>query len=135
MRTDNGWKVIEVGARIGGFRNDLYKLAYDIDHGANDVRIRIPEKPVITKKNIGFACAMQFYPEKEGTLSQLKGIKKVQELKSVKKTKVHKKIGDRCLFAKHGGKSVVDIILFNKERPKLLADIRRIEQNLGIVTK
>ena len=135
MRTDDGWKVVEVGARIGGFRNDLYKLAFGIDHGINDILIRIPQKPVVPKKNKGFACAMQFYPEKEGTLTQLKGIKKIQELKSIHKVKVNKKLGDKCLFAKHGGKSVVDVILFNKERSKLLADIRRIEKSLEIVTE
>ena len=77
---------------------------------------------------------MKFFPAKEGTLSQLKGIKKIQELKSVKKAKIHKKIGDKCLFAKHGGVSVVNVMLFNKERSKLLADMRRIEKGLVIVT-
>ncbi len=135
MRTDSGWKVVEVGPRIGGFRHDLYKLAFGIDHGANDIRIRVPEQPVVSKKKLGYACAMKFYPEKEGLLTQLKGIKKIQEFKSVKKVKQNKKIGDKCLFAKHGGVSVVNVILFNKERSKLLADVRRIEKSLTIVTK
>ena len=135
MRTDNGWKVVEVGARIGGFRSEIYKLAFGFDHGANDLRVRVPEKPVLTKKKLGYACAMKFYPKQEGILSQLKGIKKVNDIKSVKSVNTHKKIGAKCLFAKHGGRSVVDIILFNKERPKLLADIRRVEQSLVIVTE
>jgi biotin carboxylase len=135
MKTDAGWKVVEIGPRIGGFRHDLYRLAFGVDHGANDIRIRIPEKPVISKKRLGHACAMKFYPEKEGVLTQLKGIKKIHQIKSVKKVKQNKKVGDKCLFAKHGGVSVVNVILFNKERSKLLADMRRIEKSLTIVTK
>lgn len=134
MRTDNGWKVIEVGARVGGFRSDLYKLAYGIEHGVNDIRVRIPVTPVVPRKRLGHACAMKFYPEKEGVLTQLKGIKKIKDLKSIKSVKQNKKIGDRCLFAKHGGKSVANVMLFNKDRSKLLADIRRIEKSLVIVT-
>jgi len=135
MRTDNGWKVIEVGARIGGFRQALYKASYGIDHGMNDILVRIPQKPVVSKRTKGYSAAMKFYPKKEGILTQLKGIKKIQELKSVKNVIVHKKIGDRCLFAKHGGASVCSVILFNKERTTLLADIRRIEKGLLINTK
>jgi len=39
-----------------------------------------------------------------------------------------------CRFAKHGGKSVFNVILFNKDRSKLLADKRRIEKMIEIVT-
>jgi len=135
MRTDNGWKVIEVGARVGGFRQALYKASYGIDHGMNDILIRMPQKPIITKKAKGYSAAMKFYPKKEGALTQLKGIKKIQELKSIRNVNVNKKIGDRCLFAKHGGVSVCNIILFNKDRTALLADIRRIEKGLLINTR
>ncbi|OHA62698.1 MAG: hypothetical protein A3E07_00240 [Candidatus Wildermuthbacteria bacterium RIFCSPHIGHO2_12_FULL_45_9] len=47
---------------------------------------------------------------------------------------INLKIGDRAIYAKHGGKSVFDIILFNKDRAKLLADIRRLEQMISIET-
>ena len=50
MRTEHGWKVIEVGPRIGGFRHNMYDLSYGIDHTANDILIRIPRKPKIPKK-------------------------------------------------------------------------------------
>jgi hypothetical protein len=68
-------------------------------------------------------------------LTKLSGIKKATELKRFKNIKVNKKIGDRCLFAKNGGLSVFNIILFNTDRPKLLADIRRLEQMVSIETE
>ena len=37
-----------------------------------------------------------------------------------------------CQFAKNGGKAVFTITLYNAERPRLLADIRRIEQLIDI---
>lgn len=134
MRTEDGWKIIELGPRIGGFRHIMYQLAFDIDHSLNDVLIRIPKKPILPKKYKGYCAVLQFFAPKEGILKELKGIKKVQELVSLDNLKLNKKVGDRCLYAKNGGKSICDVTLFNKNRSDLLADIRRLEQTLVIKT-
>lgn len=134
MKTEEGWKIIEIGARIGGFRHRMYELTRGINHALNDVLIRIPRNPVIPKKQRGYAAAMKFFAKKEGRLTSLTGIKKAGRLASCQELFVHKKIGDRCRFAKHGGSSVFNIILFNTDRSKLLADIRRLEQMIKIET-
>lgn len=134
MKTETGWKIIELGPRVGGFRHILYELSYGINHTLNDVRIRVPEKPLIHKKIKGYSVAMKFFAKKEGRLTKLAGIKKAQELGSFQKIYIHKKLGEPCHFAKNGGSSVFDIILFNKERSKLLADVRRLEQMIKIET-
>lgn len=134
MKTENGWKIIELGARIGGFRHMMYEFSYGINHTMNDILVRIPEKPVINKKIKGYTAAMKFFAKKEGRMTKLSGIKRIQELESFKKIYLNKKVGDVCTFAKNGGSSVFNIILFNKERSKLLADIRRMEQIVDIQT-
>jgi hypothetical protein len=135
MKMDDEWKLIEIGPRVGGFRHKLHKLSCDIDHSLNDILIRLPKKPVIPKKCKGYAVTLKWYPKQEGELVQLKGIKKIQELKSFVDIGVTKKLGDKCTFAKNGGKAVFTVTLFNAERPKLLADIRRIEQSIDIKIK
>jgi biotin carboxylase len=134
MKTEAGWKVIELGPRMGGFRHQMYSLSFDIDHSLNDVLIRMDKKPEISKTRKGYAAVVKFYAKEEGTLTHLTGTQKVQGLAAIKKVSVHKKVGDRCRFAKNGGRSVVDLILFDKERSKLLADIRRAEQTIVIKT-
>jgi len=135
MKTEGGWKVIEVGPRVGGFRNAMYELSYKIDHTENDIFIRIPRKPIIPKKVLGHSAAMKFFAKKEGAIKSITGIKKAQKLKSFHQINIHKKVGDRAVFAKNGGKSVFNIILHNKDRSKLLADIRRLESFVKIETK
>ncbi len=132
MKTEKGWKVIEIGPRIGGFRHVMYNLSYGINHSLNDILVRIPKKPHIPKKVKGFTAVLQFFSKKEGVLLKVKGIKKIKELESFNHIKQNKKIGDRAVFAKNGGKSVCDLTLFNKDRSKLLADIRRTEKMLLI---
>lgn len=135
MKIDDEWKIIEIGPRVGGFRVELHRLACDIDHSLNDIFIRLPKKPIIPKKCKGFAATLKWYSKKEGKIVALKGIKKSQELASFVGISVTKKIGDRCTFARHGGKAVFTITLYNTDRSKLLADIRRIEKLIQVQVK
>jgi biotin carboxylase len=132
MKIDDEWKIIEIGARMGGFRQILHDLSCDINHALNDVLIRIPKKPVVSKKCKGYACAMKWFAKKEGKITELKGIKKIEQLESFHKIEVNKKVGDRAIFARNGGRSVFNLFLYNAERSKLLADIRRAEQLVHI---
>lgn len=132
MKIDDEWKIIELGARMGGFRHELYNLSCDIDHQLNDILIRIPVAPRIPKKCKGFSAAMRCYPDKEGVISSILGLKSVSTLKSVVSIKQKLKVGDRCYYSKNGGRGVMDIVFYNSDRAKLLADIRRVEQLVEI---
>lgn len=132
MRTEDGWKVIELGPRIGGFRHEMYELSYGMDHSMNDILIRIPKKPVLTKKVKGYTAVMQFYARNKGRLLALEGVNKARRLNSFSTINIKKKIGDMCDFARNGDDPVFEIILFNKNRSELLADIRRLEQAISI---
>lgn len=134
MKTEDGWKVIELGPRIGGFRHEMYNLSYGIDHTLNDMLIRIPKKPILTKRVKGFTAVMQFYAKDKGRLVSLEGINKVRKLESFSRIEVKKKLGEMCDFARNGDDPVFDIVLFNKSRSRLLADIRRLEQSVKIKT-
>ena len=134
MRTEHGWKVIEVGPRIGGFRHNMYDLSYGIDHTANDILIRIPRKPKIPKKVLGYTAVFKIFPKEPGVITTLKGIKKIQKLKSFYALHVNNKVGDRANASSDGGRSVFNVTLFNEDRSQLLADIRRMEQLIRIKT-
>ncbi|MGB0757592.1 MAG: ATP-grasp domain-containing protein [Patescibacteria group bacterium] len=135
MKTEHGWKIIEVAGRVGGFRHYMYENSFGFSHTLNDIRVRVPEKPIINRKRKGYTAAMKFFAEKEGELTKLTGLKKAEKLESFVRLLKRKKIGEKCRFAKHGGKSVFEIILFNKERSRLLSDIRRLEQMVVIEVK
>lgn len=132
IRTEKGWKIIEVGPRIGGFRDEMYKLSFDINHVLNDIYVRIPKKPIIRKRRKGYTAVFKFFAEKEGTITSIKGRQNVQKLDSFHDIKFKKEVGDRATYAKNGGKSVLNITLFNQDRSQLFADIRRMEQMIKI---
>ena len=47
----------------------------------------------------------------------------------------HKKVGDKAIFARNGGRSIFNLYMHNSDRAKLLADIRRVEQLVKIKIK
>jgi len=128
MKVDDEWKIIEVGPRPGGVRDTLYGLSCDIEHTMNDIFIRIPKKPIIPKKCKGYAAYLKHYASKEGVITETKGIKKIEKLESFHSIVVQKKVGDRSVFSKNGGRPVFNAVFYNSDRSKLLADIRRVEK-------
>lgn len=132
MKLDDEWKIVEIGARMGGFRHVLHSLSCDINHALNDVLIRIPKTPKIPRKCKGYACAMKWFAAKEGKITEMRGMKKIEQLDSFHHIDVNKKVGDRAVFARNGGRSIFNLFLYNDDRSKLLADIRRVEQLVEI---
>lgn len=135
MKTPSGWKVIELGPRVGGFRDFLYGQSYGINHSLNDLLIRLPMRPIIPRKHNGYSVVMKFYAGEEGTLESIKGINKIKDIESYKRhdQKVHK--GEKAIFSRNGGAGVMDVYMFNKKRSSLLADIRRLEQSLEFIVQ
>lgn len=128
MRVDNDWKIIEIGARIGGFRTQLHRLSCGINHGMNDVLIRMGKQPIVPRRCKRFSAAMKYYAKDEGEIVSILGLKKVEKLSSFHRLEMRKKRGDKSVFAKNGGGAVFVLYLVNDSRSELLADIRRVEQ-------
>lgn len=135
MRIDNVWKIIEIGARIGGFRAKLHRLSCGINHGMNDVLVRMGRKPVVPRRCHGFAAAIKYYAKEEGEIVSILGLRKVEKLSSFYHIEMRKKRGDRSVFAKNGGGAIFILYLVNSSRSELLADIRRVEETVKVKVK
>ena len=127
MRIDNTWKIIEIGARIGGFRPQLHRLSCDINHGMNDILVRMGRQPVVPRRCRRFSAAMKYYAKEEGQIVSIMGLKKIEKLSSFHHLEMRKKRGDKSVFAKNGGGAIFVLYLVNDSRSELLADIRRVE--------
>lgn len=130
MKTVDGWKVIEVNPRMGGFRHFLYEKSYGINHTLNDILIRLPMRPIIPRKTKGYSAVLKLYADSEGVLAKIIGKQKIKTIKSYEKHDQNHDVGDKLKFARNGGSSVMDVYLFNQRRSDLLADIHRIDQIL-----
>jgi len=135
MRTPKGWKIIEVGPRIGGYRHELYALSHGMNHIMNDVLNRAglePEIPAIAK---GHAAIFKTYARQEGVLGSIKGLEIVKQLPSYVAMKLPYVPGDTLQFAHNNGDAVIEVTLCHHDARQLQADIERLEEVIDIYVK
>jgi biotin carboxylase len=132
MKLDEGWKVLEVDARMGGHRDFMYREAFGIPHGLNDLLTRMGEKPIVRKiKKHNTAC-FNLFADESGRIKAIRGLKKVRELESLKILEIVTKVGQKTGLSKDGYKKVLDVFMSNPSRENLLADARRMEKSVQI---
>jgi biotin carboxylase len=132
IKLDEGWKVLEIDARMGGHRDFMYREAFGIPHGLNDLLTRLGQKPIVRKTKKRFSVCYNIFADQSGTIKAIKGLKKVRELESVRILEIVTKVGEKTGLSKDGFKKVVDVFMSNDSRERLLADARRIEKFIKI---
>lgn len=134
IRNEHEWKLIEIGPRLGGYRNTFYRRTFNIRLDENDLLIKTAKKVKLTRKKCGYISILKFTAREEGYLQKISGIQKLQKLESYDSHQQRSSKGDKILFAKHGGKEVLNVTLFNKDKQQFIADKRRLEKMLEIHT-
>jgi biotin carboxylase len=133
--TKDGWKVIELGPRAGGYRQDMYLLGYGMDHAYNELLVKVGLEPEIINEPIGYCSIMNIYADTEGVITNISGFDDALTNPSVYWLKQYANVGDMALFCGNGGKFIVDGVLHNKELDQLNADVDLVRQTIKIEVK
>jgi len=134
MRTTRGWKVIEIGPRIGGYRHEMYGLSYGMNHIMNDLLNRAGVEPEVPDTAPRHTAVFRTYAHEEGRLVAIHGTEKIEQLPSFVSMKLRYKKGDMLKFAHNTGDAAIEVTLCNDDESQLEADIHTIEQVLHIET-
>ena len=95
MVTDNGAKMIELGARMGGdcITTHLVPLSTGIDMIKAAIQIACGEKPDLTPK-FQKGSAIRFIDAPNGTIKEIDGIEKAQSIPGIMQVSLIKSVGD-----------------------------------------
>lgn len=132
MRTPNGWRIIEIGPRIGGYRPELYSLTIGLNHIANDIVNRIGITPDIPENVLHYAAVLQTYAQEEGRLKTIHGLHKIEQLPSFVSQKQRFREGDILHFAQNNGHPAYEVMLCHENEAQLLTDLKTVEDVLHI---
>lgn len=130
VKTLQGWKIIEIGPRLGRFRNTMYAQAYGIDHSLNDLLIHLGQKPEIPTKLLQYCAAYTIYPSEEGVLDKLNGLDKLKNSSNIYALKIYGKKGDYCKFAKNGGKTLTEFVIASPNKSEYQGWVNYIEKEV-----
>jgi len=132
IKTNTGWKIVELGPRIGGFRHELYSTAFEINHIVNDFLIRADIEPEIPTECKKFASYVYYYNRKEGKVVDISGLNMLKELSSLILIKRGIYTGGQTVFAKHGGDPMFFMFFANEDIDALNEDIAKMQRELEV---
>lgn len=130
VRTTRGWKIIELGPRLGRFRHHMYSISYGINHALNDIKVHLGIIPSVPKRLLNYSAGYCIYPLKEGKLKRIAGLDWVLSSPNIVDIKVFTKPGMYVKFAKHGGHGLAEFLMYSPNKQEYQRLTKKIEETV-----
>lgn len=128
--TKEGPRIVEIGARNGGYRDRMYGLANGIDITGAALATALGEKPSITATRNDGCAVLELFPKNPGYYDGISDFTKLEKLSSLNYLKIvateNKFIGK----SSDGFKMAAIVILHNSDLTQLSSDLEFISKNV-----
>lgn len=135
IMTESGPRIVEIGARNGGYRERMYRLANGIDVTRNALRLAFGEMPEIKATKDEPVAVLELFPQKSGEFVELSARDKLEKLESLEYLAVKADPGKFIGKSSDGFKATAIIILHHKDAAVFARDLDFVNNNVKIVTK
>jgi len=134
IMTASGPRIVEIGARNGGYRERMHKLANGIDVLDIQLDLKLGRRVEISVRKQEPCAVLELFPKKSGIFTDIKNRDKLLKLPSLTYFKVKQNFGEYVGKAGDGYKMCVIIILHNSNTKQFDQDIDFINRNVSIIT-
>lgn len=134
-KTNDGWKIIEIGPRVGRYRIEMYREVFGIEHSDNDIKIRLGLMPELLFETKAYCSVYSVYPYEEGMLEQIDNLDAVHGLESLKHLRRLIEDGTEVRYAKNGGHALAEVVLAHENRVQFEQDCAWFEANVKAKVK
>lgn len=132
--TNDGPRIVEIGARNGGYRSRMHGIANGIDIIGNALRLSLGKTPSITpKKNDPFAV-FELFPKVPGLFTGIAHEAELQKLPSLISYKLKYAPGDMIGKSSDGYKMTAVIMLHNTDPEQFKRDVEFINSAVYVTT-
>jgi hypothetical protein len=130
--TPTGPKILEVGARVGGYRSEMMKLSYGIDLDEVAFSNSQGKRGDLVPKFERSTAVLEFFPPREGVLKGIEGIDEVERFDSFyrlrQRTKVEQKVG----LARQGYRCPLFVVLNHENASVVNRDVEEARRTIKI---
>lgn len=133
--TKHGPKLIEIGARFGGYRPRMYELSYGLNVHALMVGIAVGNPPDVQLTTRQYSKVYELFPSTTGAFSGLQNAPQLQQLASFHSLTQRAQIGEKVGLSKDGYKFCSAVILHHADEHQFAQDCQFIEQQVRVLTK
>ncbi len=133
--TSKGPKLIEIGARTGGYRQRMHLLAEDVDLFQAQVDVAQGNPPTLTPKKNHWCATYEVFCQEEGYLKEISHIDKASKLPSMFYLRVKTKVNEKTGPSKKGYRAAVVAIFVTDDQVQFKKDTTFFETHIRVVIK
>ena len=134
IMTEKGPRIVEIGARNGGYRARMHSVANGIDIYDQLINT-LTDQPINASSSKRDGCAvLELFPKVAGEFTELASEDQLRKLPSFTYLSIKAKPGDRIGLSSAGHKATAVIILHNPDLKQFQADLAFVDNNVQVVT-
>jgi hypothetical protein len=133
--TADGPRIVEIGARNGGYRERMHSLANGIDIMGNALKLAYDEPLDITPLRNDSMGAFELFPRQTGAFTELKHAKELQELPSFHYLSIKAKPGTTIGTSSDGYKTAAVVMLHNADPEQFARDRAFLDTQVEVLTE
>lgn len=135
IMTKDGPKIVEIGARNGGYRSRMHHLANGIDIAGAALDLAVGKTTQIQSTKDEPCAVLELFPKKVGNFQGLKNEKKLRALKSLVYLSIKAKPDHIIGKSSDGHKMCAVIILHNSDKKQFDKDLAFVDTEVSVITK
>lgn len=132
FHTVQGWKVIELGARPGGWRQETYGVSYGIDHALNELLIKIGLPPEMPTKLQEHSATFRIHAPKAGVVTAITGLEEAKAHPHMHTMHIETSPGDAVLPSAHGGSMLIGGLMHHPDQAQLMQHIDKVRSSITV---
>lgn len=132
--TTDGPRIVEIGARNGGYRSRMHDIANGIDITGNALRLSLGKTPIITPKRNDPFAVFELFPKTPGIFTGVAHEAELQKLPSLIDYKLKYKPGDKIGKSSDGYKMTAVVMLHNTDAEQFKRDVDFVNTAVYVTT-
>ncbi len=135
FHTINGWKIIELGARSGGWRQEMYEVSYGINHACNELLIKIGLEPDMPTNLKTYCSSYRIHSPMKGIAESIVGVEEARIHPDMHTLNVNIREGDKVLPAHQGGGVLIEGLMHHTDHQHLDDAVARVRATIKVTIK
>lgn len=132
IMTADGPRIVEIGARNGGYRERMHRMANGIDITKNAIAVALNEQPDILPAH-NYSCAViELFPKTPGVFQEIHHENQLRELSSFRYLSVKAETGKYVGKAADGYKMCAVTLLLNHDPIAFAKDLNYVQENVTV---
>lgn len=133
--TTDGWKIIELGARPGALRQEVYEASYAVDHALNELLLKTGREPELATGRRTHSMVFKIYPDAAGEVVSIDGVDEARRHPATYTVNQFVKLGDHVLPITDGGSVAVQGVLCGSDVDELRREVAEVRAAITIQTQ